>query len=163
MRLLLKVTSGNEYNDGGCEYALVELTPELATLALSRIAALREQKILDPNIDETHYWAYFVACYFSPYAGLASKDKEEEGVSILLADLLDELQVQDQDLVCVPDCFQVQPCQVAAVECEKMLVREDSIAFTAIPKHASFHVQTVEIPITVLEAALALSQTTTQA
>ena len=163
MRLLLKVTSGNEYDDGGCEYALVELTPDLATLALGRIAALREQRILDPNVDEVCYWAYFVACYFSPYAGLAGKDKEDEGVSILLADLLDELQVQDQDLVCVPHCFQVQPCQVAAVECEKMVVREASIAFMAIPKHASFHVQTVEIPITMLEAALAISASTTQA
>jgi hypothetical protein len=38
-------------------------------------------------------------------------------------------------------------------ECEKMLVREDSIAFTAIPKHASFHVQTLEIPFAMLESA----------
>jgi len=163
MRIVLKVTSRNEYCDGECEYALVDLTPDLATLALGRIAALREQKILDPNVDEVYYWAYFVASYFSPYASLASKDKEDEGVSILLADLLDELQVQDQDLVCVPDCLQVQPCQVAAVECEKMVVREASIAFTAILKHASFYVQTVEVPITMLEAALAISASTAPA
>jgi hypothetical protein len=49
-----------------------------------------------------------------------------------------------------------------AVECEKMIVREASIAFTAIPKHASFYVQTVEVPITVLEAALAINRSTTQ-
>jgi hypothetical protein len=34
-----------------------------------------------------------------------------------------------------------------------MVVRADCIAFTAIPKHASFHVQTVEIPLGTLEAA----------
>jgi hypothetical protein len=163
MRLLLKVTSSNEYDDGGCEYALVDLTPELATLALGRIAALREQKILDPNIDESRYWAYFVACYFSPYASPANKDNEDEGVSILLEELLDELQIQDQELVCVPYSFQVAPALAAAVECEKMLVRDGSIAFTAIPKHASFHVQTVEIPITMLEAALAISASTARA
>ena len=50
MRLILKVTSSYEYDGGGCEYALVDLTPELAALALQRIAALKEQKILDPNI-----------------------------------------------------------------------------------------------------------------
>jgi hypothetical protein len=39
-----------------------------------------------------------------------------------------------------------------AVECEQMMVR-DSIAFMAIPKHASYYVQTVEIPLAILEAA----------
>jgi len=34
-----------------------------------------------------------------------------------------------------------------------MIVRTDCIAFTAIPKHASFHVQTVEIALGTLEAA----------
>ena len=44
-----------------------------------------------------------------------------------------------------------------------MIVLEASIAFTAIPKHASFYVQTVEIPLAMLEAALAISPSTTQA
>ncbi len=44
--------------------------------------------------------------------------------------------------------------KIAAVECEQMIVREDSIAFMAIPKHASFYVQTVEIPLAMLEAAV---------
>ena len=48
-----------------------------------------------------------------------------------------------------------------AVECEQMIVREGSIAFMAIPKHASYYVQTVEIPLAMLEAA-ATSASTTQ-
>jgi hypothetical protein len=47
-----------------------------------------------------------------------------------------------------------------AVECEQMIVGEDSIAFMAIPKHASFYVQTVEIPLTMLEAAATGASTT---
>ena len=43
--------------------------------------------------------------------------------------------------------------QIAAAECEKMIVREGSIAFMANPKHASYYVQTVEIPLAMLEAA----------
>jgi hypothetical protein len=163
MRILLKVTSSNEYCDGGCEFALLGLSPELATLALQRIAALRDQKAVDPNIVKTYYWAYFVACYFSPYAGLAVDDMEAEGASIPLGDLLHELQIEDKEIVCVPASFQVPPGQVAAVECEQMVVYDASIAFTAIPKHTSFHVQTAEIPITQLEAALAISPSTTQA
>jgi hypothetical protein len=163
MRILLKVTSSNEYCDGGCEFALVDLSPELAALALQRIATLRDQKTVDPNIDQTSYWAYFAACYFSPYAGLAIDDMEAEAVKTPLAALLPELQIEDKEIVCVPESFQVPASQIAAVECEKMLVREDSVEFTAIPKHASFHVQTVEIPFAMLEAALAISHSTTQA
>ena len=163
MRILLKVTNSNEYCDGGCEFALVDLSPELAALALQRIAALRDQMTVDPNIVETYYWAYFSACYFSPYAGLAVDDMEAEGASIPLEDLLHELQIEDKEIVCAPASFQVPPGQVAAVECEQMIVYEASIAFTAIPKHTSFHVQTVEIPLATLEAALAISPSTTQA
>ncbi len=67
MRIALMVTSNNEHCNGGCEFALLDLTAELAALALRRITALREQKDLDPDIDETYYWAYFVECYFDPW------------------------------------------------------------------------------------------------
>ena len=55
--------------------------------------------------------------------------------------------------VCVPETFKAPPHQIAAVECQQMVVRADSIVFMAIPKHASFYVQTVEIPLAMLEAA----------
>jgi hypothetical protein len=41
-----------------------------------------------------------------------------------------------------------------------MIVPPDCIAFTAIPKHVSFHVQTVEIPLAMLEAAATGASTT---
>ena len=50
--------------------------------------------------------------------------------------------------------------QIAAAECEKMIVREGSIAFMANPKHASYYVQTVEIPLAMLEAAATGASTT---
>ena len=72
-----------------------------------------------------------------------------------MADMLEELQIEGKEVVSVPESFQVPPTQTAAVECEQMIVREDSIAFMAIPKHASFYVRTVDIPLTMLEAAAA--------
>ena len=151
MRIILKVSSSNEYCDGGCEFALVDLTPELAALALQRIAMLREQKSLDPDIDETYYWAYF-AEYFSRWVNLAA-EKEAEPPSLNLVDILDGFRIAYNEVFTVPESFQLPPTRIAAVECQEMIAREDSIAFTAIPKHASFHVQTVEIPLAVLEAA----------
>ncbi|MBZ5670038.1 MAG: hypothetical protein LAO04_09935 [Acidobacteriia bacterium] len=133
----MKVSSNDEYCDGGCEFALVDLTPELAGLALRRVAVLREQKSLDPDIDETYYWAYF-AEYFSAWEDLASSGKEVEGTRVTLEGMLDELPIDEKEIVCVPETFQVSIRQIAAVECEQMIVREDSIAFMAIPKHAGF-------------------------
>ena len=157
MRILLKVTSNNEYCDGGCEFALVDLTPELAALALGRVATLREQKNLDADVEETYYWAYVVE-YFSPWVSLVSTEEEVEP-AVKVANVLDELGIEENEVLTVPEIFRVPSCQIAAVECGQMLVRQDSITFTAIPRHASFHVQTIEIPRGTLEAAATRAST----
>jgi hypothetical protein len=162
MRIVLKVSSSNEYCNGGCEFALLDLTPELARLALGRITTLREQKTRDPDIDEVYYWAYF-AEYFSPWKGIASPGEEVEDTEWTLEGILDELPIEEKEIVCVPESLQVSPHQIIAVECEEMIVRLDSIVFMAIPKHASFYVQTVEIPLAMLEAATISVSTTTHA
>jgi len=100
---------------------------------------------------ETYYWAYVVE-YFSPWVSLASAEEEVEP-AVKVANVLDELGIEENEVLTVPESFGVPSCQIAAVECGKIIVREDSIAFTAIPRHASFHVQTVEIPRAMLEAA----------
>jgi hypothetical protein len=160
MRIVLKVSSSNEYCNGGCEFALLDLTPELTRLALGRIATLGEQKNRDPDIDEVYYWAYF-AEYFSPWKDLASPGEEVEGTTVALEGMLDELSIEEKEIVCVPETFKVPPHQIARVECEQMVARLDSIVFMAIPKHASFYVQTVEIPLAMLEAASATSASPT--
>jgi hypothetical protein len=158
MKVVLKVSSNNEHCDGGCELELVDLSPELAALALRRMVVLREQKCLDPDADETYYWAHVVE-YFSPWVSLAST-KEEVEPAVEVANVLDELGVEENEVLTVPESFWVPSCQIAAVECGQMIVRADCIAFTAIPKHASFHVQTVEIPLGTLEAAANGASTT---
>jgi hypothetical protein len=72
----------------------------------------------------------------------------------------DELPIEEKEIVCLPESLQGSPDQIAAVECEQMIVREGSIAFMAIPKHASFYVQTAEIPLAMLEAAATSASTT---
>ena len=54
MKLVLSVSSGNEFCDGGCEFALVDLTPELGAMALRRIDVLKEQKKSDGSLLETY-------------------------------------------------------------------------------------------------------------
>ncbi len=155
MRVALKVTTSNEHYNGGCEYALLNLNPELASLSLRRIAVLKEQKNLDPDIYESCYWAYFVDCYFDPWAKSSDDAAEGEGMSSAVGDMLDELKIEHNGVVSVPENFHVAPSQCTAVECELMIVRTDAIAFMAIPKHGSVRVETREIPLAMLEAAAA--------
>ena len=155
MRIVLRVTSSNEHCNGGCEFAHVDLTPELGALALRRIATLRQQKALDPDIDEMYYWCYGFAGYFDPWAESSMEDKEVEDMGVAVEDMHAEIEIHQKEVVRIPESFVVLPSQSAAVECEQMIVRRDSIAFTAIPKHASFRVETAEVPLTMLEAAAA--------
>jgi hypothetical protein len=113
MKLVLKVSSNNEHCDGGCELALVNLSPELAALALRRMVVLREQKCLDPDVDETYYWAYVVE-YFSPWVSLVSTEEEVE-LAVKVANVLDELGVEENEVLVVPESFLVPSCQIAAV------------------------------------------------
>jgi len=92
----------------------VNLAPELAALALRRVATLRELKSLDPDIDETYYWAYF-AVYFSPWEDLASSGNEVEGTRVTLEGMLDELPIEEKEIVCLPESLQGSPDQIAAV------------------------------------------------
>jgi hypothetical protein len=54
-----------------------------------------------------YYWAYFVAYCFSPYAGLAIANKDVEGASVSIGDMLDDLQIEERKVVHVPEIFQV--------------------------------------------------------
>ena len=156
MRIVLKVTSGNEHCSGGCEYALLDLTAEIAALAVRRIAVLKEIEKLDRHIDETHYWAHFVVRYFDPWARSEVEDGEE--ASSASADKLDELKIEEIGVACVDEDFCVAPSQWAVVECEKMIARADSVAFTAVPRHCSFRVETREVPLATIESAAAAAR-----
>jgi len=115
MKIALKVSSSNPYDNGGCELALLELTSELAALALGRIASLREPQNIDPDIDEIYYWANFVECYFDPWLNPASAENEVQAANLGLADTLAELGIEEKGIAPVPVDFQVPPEHVAAV------------------------------------------------
>jgi len=56
-----------------------------------------------------YYWASCVECYFSPWADLISGDEEMEGTGVALAELLDELQVEEKEIVTVTTVSGCQP------------------------------------------------------
>jgi hypothetical protein len=150
VRVILKVWSSNPDSNGGCDFAVVEITPEFATLALRRIAMLGEQRGVDPALCETSYWAAD-AEYFSPWLGLPDQSDEVKAACLKLEEELESLQIDRHEMVSATHDFSVPQSQIARVECAQMVVREEGIAFTAIPKHNDFYVTTAEIPKGVLE------------
>lgn len=151
MKIVLQVFSGNENCDGGCELALVDLVADLAALALQRCRTLKEEKSRDPDVDESYYWDS-AARYFSPWTVPVGADKEGGTAGPELEAVADE--VEAKGVVLVPEDFDVPQSHFASVECQQMIVGRDSIRFLAIPKHASFYVQTAEIPVGTLESVL---------
>ena len=76
MSVILKVWSNNPFNNGGCDFAIVELTPGLASLALRRITLFCNQKRLDPSVYETYYWDS-EAEYFNPWTDQIAASEEK--------------------------------------------------------------------------------------
>jgi hypothetical protein len=160
MKLLLRVSSSNEYCDGGCEYAAVELTRELASLALRRIEVLKEHKKTDELVYETYYWD-FNAEYFSLRADFTNMPEKVKTTILAVAEIVEALAVDDNELVRAPDDFKVVEAQLAAAECGQMIVRDEGVAFPAIPKHCDFYVTTAEIPVSVLQEAAGIDKNET--
>ncbi len=66
MKLISNVLSHNENDDGGCALAAIDLTPQLAQLALRRIETFRAVKAHDESADEIYYWNYD-PIFFDPF------------------------------------------------------------------------------------------------
>ncbi len=121
MKLVLRVSSSNQYCDGGCELAVVDLTQQLASVALRRVHVLGEHKKSDESVYETYYWAYH-AEYFSP--DFANAARKSNGAMRAVAEIVEALEFEKKEVVTVPDNFEVAEAHIAAVECEQMVVRE---------------------------------------
>ena len=133
------------------DYAIVDLAPELASIALRRIGTLREQQAADRQLDESYFWDSHAA-YFSPWVG--SERAPDSGDEPTVARTIEELRVDKREIVQAPEDFEVEEDQFARVECEQMIVRSGGIAFAAVPKHGDFHVSTAAISLEWLERAV---------
>ena len=146
MKLISLVTGGDDAF--GCDYAVVDLTSNLARLACRRIAMLKEQKHMDDSLVESYFWDAH-AEYFSPW--LAEQETEADG----LAEALERLPAVAGDWTEAPAEFSIPDSLRARMECSQMIVRPAGVTFVAIPKHTSTYVYSAEIPLPVLEKVAA--------
>ena len=154
MRVLLKAWSSNPEYSGGCDYAAVEMSKDLAKLMLRRIDIQSEQSAVDPPLYETYYWDSS-AEYFGPWATHPVEPGEQAALDAGLAQMLERLEVDTKEIVIAPPDFQVPESQVVAVECAQMIVRDSVIAFAALLRHTDIYLTTADIPKEIIESALA--------
>jgi hypothetical protein len=154
MQVILKVWSSNPDYSGGADYAVVEITEELAKLTLRRMNFLGEQKALDGEVYETNYWDSS-AEYFSPLAVRQIEPDEIVESNSGLEEILDRLEVDIKETVKAPPDSQVPERYIVAVECAQMIVRDGGIAFTALLRHSDIYLTTAEVTREIIESALA--------
>ena len=102
MKLISLVTGGDDAF--GCDYALVNLTSNLAQLACRRVAMLKEQKHMDASLVESYFWDAH-AEFFSPW--LAEQETEAD----VLAEALERLPAVGGDWMEAPAEFLIPDSQ----------------------------------------------------
>ncbi len=147
MKLISTLTTDQDL-DLNCDYAFVDLTTELAQVALRRISAFNAHKATDADLLEIYFWDYHPE-YFSPWNDLRADEADA------LAAILDGVPALSTDVQSAPSNFEVPEGVLTRMEFCQMIVREDAIAFIAIPKHTDCYVSTAEIPLHVIQAAAA--------
>lgn len=143
MKLILETTSSDENYNGDCDYATVELTPNLAKIALRRIKALKQIHQQDDQLWEMYFWDDS-PIFFEGYDELESLTDAETGETCVFSRSMPFHAAAK---------FKVPADHFQRTECGQMIVREEEIAWTAIPKHSSVYVTTMPIPLSLLEKA----------
>lgn len=146
MKIILECSSSDENYNGGCDYALVDLTPELARNLLSKHHAF--MRLHKQTKAYEAYWWDCSATFFSPYPMFEEEPKPEETARVEL-----ELQPMQDGYLEVPDDFRLGENMEARTDCDQMCVREDGVWWFCHPKNDGAHITTPTVPKRILERA----------
>lgn len=135
MNLLLRGNSSDENYNAEIDFVAVEVTPKLARLILKRATAFRAMKRKDDKALETYFW--------DGSATYLRYDKVEEKHAN---------RINYDGFVRLPK--PVDPESGENVECNQMVVDEDCVTFTAIPKHTSIYITSDRIPLGLIREVL---------
>jgi len=131
MRLLLATHSSNSEYNAECDYAILDLTKELARAILKRIVLVSKLKKDDPDLCRMSFWDYsarFIAC------GTIEDEDFMEGFD---------------DRVELPEGFDTNTSwfKQQRTDMDRMFVDEDSVYWESIPKHTDIYVETRALPV----------------
>lgn len=137
MILILSTSSSDENFNGDCDYAVVNLTPELARLAISRIDMVRKAKAKDKGVYSIDFRDYSAG-----YVGFSEKVEEllEACPTIPRSD------IRHAEKVDIPE--EAYQSTIA----DTMVATDDEVSWETIPRHSNVTVETAGLPLRYLEA-----------
>lgn len=142
MKLILKCYSDNEWWEGGLDYAILDLTPNLAKLAVKRIERIKRCKAEDNQLYEMYYWDY--CCEFFKYP---DEEKHPELFKIVEGETFRQWDgTFSADLIA-----QIPEELLDRTECDQMAVSVDSIKWSVLPKNGNTYIHTECIPVELLK------------
>lgn len=146
MRIFLRTFSTNEDWNGDCDYAVVDVTPELAAIALRRVNRLNRIQAKDDPLVEMYYWDHS-AVYFACF------DWFEEIEDPQTRELVSGI-IWNGDPWIETSHVEIPESAIPRTEGKQMIVRDDAIAWACYPKHSDVQITTAEVPLDVLKQAL---------
>lgn len=142
MKIISSTHSTNPHYNGGCDYALVELTPKLAQRVLDRMKALVALAAADRDLHEAHYWDDH-----AEYFGAKASEKNEA--------LDEDLLAAEEGYVVLAENVVVPPEALERMECCHMVITvlggDAEIHWRASPKNDSIYLETNPLPRSLLE------------
>jgi hypothetical protein len=155
-------STDSEFN-GDCDYAVVQLTPDLVDQIRRRVELARQAGQQDGDLYELYFWGGTAEFYDGNLL-----DACQEAVAAATGadgdqaaqDWLTKLERDGHALV--PPAVDLAACQSQWTECDQMVVRRCppssdpryEIAWTASPKHSDVYVTTRDLPLAALEGYL---------
>jgi len=154
IKIILDTSSSDPDFNGDCDYAVVELTPELVDRIRRRMELARQAGRQDSDLLEMYFWDGAAEFYDTEAVDACQEAMETDEAA---QEWLKGLETDGHALV--PAGADLVASQPQRVECNQMIVRcspssvnpEYEVAWTAIPKHSDVYVTTRDLPLAALE------------
>lgn len=143
-KLLLYVYSSNPDYNANCDVAIVDLSPALARVGLTRMGWVRA--LMAEEVDLcTMYYLDFSIMYCSVHDALDEMVERLTGTDVFAA-------LDIRECVILPEDFAVPEEHVQRTDTNVMVVTDTELYWQAIPPHASLVVSTSRLGRTQIEA-----------
>lgn len=147
MRYLLRTCSSDSDYNADCDYAVIDITKELAAEILRRRKAFTKMKEEDSALWEMYFWGGTQECISGSSLFFTEIDppplsKDQETL------------LEDNGFLELPEDFKVEADDILRTECEQMVIREDGVCWYCIPKHADVNITTESLKYGLIEACL---------
>jgi len=133
-KLLLYVYSSNPDYNANCDVAVVDLSPALARIGLTRMDRVRTLRAEEADLCAMHYRDFSTA-YCSVYDALDEMVERLTGTDVSAA-------LDTRECVILPEEFAVPEERVRRMEDDAMVVTDTELYWKAMPRHTSVVVST---------------------